>query len=119
MALDPGQLVSSMLAAALAVLKKSPEIVAYPETEFKKIADTVNSIGPGPPGGWTRRWRMYERGQVTEEGAKLHLQSRANASRAVLLTDEGLGLLAAEQAMNAAISAVRDTVNAALPFKLL
>jgi hypothetical protein len=109
MALDPGQLASSMLAAALAVLtKKTPDITSYAETEFKKIADTIVSIG-----------QMVAAGQMTAEEATLHLQIQANASRAVLLCVEGLGLLAAEQAINAALAAVKDTVNAALPFKLL
>ena len=109
MNLDVGQLAGSMLTAALAVLKKqAPEIKEYAQTEFRKIADTIVMIG-----------RLFAAGQINEQEAKLHLQIQTNASRAVLLAVEGLGLLAAEQAINAALGAVKDTVNAALPFHLL
>jgi hypothetical protein len=37
----------------------------------------------------------------------------------VLLTVEGLGLLAVEQAINAALRVVKDTVNTALGFVLV
>ena len=37
----------------------------------------------------------------------------------VMLTIEGLGVIAGENAINAALKAVRETVNNALPFKLL
>lgn len=109
MALDPVQLASTMLKAGLGVLtKQTPQITSYAETEFKKIADTIVNIG-----------KMFAAGQINADEAKLHLQIQANASRAVLLTVEGLGLLEAEQAINAALAAVKDAVNAALPFKLL
>lgn len=109
MALDPSQLATTMLSAALGVLKKkTPEIQQYAEMEFKKIAETLATIG-----------KMVAANQMSEEEAKLHLQIQASASRAVLLTVEGLGLLAAEAAINAALASVKDLVNAALPFKLL
>jgi signal transduction protein with GAF and PtsI domain len=109
MALDPIQLATTMLSAALGVLKKkTPEIQQYAETEFKKIAETIATIA-----------KMVAAGQMGEEEAKLHLQIQASASRAVLLCVEGLGLLAAEAAINAALASVKDLVNAALPFKLL
>ena len=51
--------------------------------------------------------------------AELHLQIQKNAMRSVLLTVEGLGLLAAEQAINQALALVKDQVNAAVGFALL
>ena len=41
------------------------------------------------------------------------------ATQAVLLTIEGIGLITAQQAINAAIGAVREVVNKALGFALL
>jgi hypothetical protein len=37
-----------------------------------------------------------------------------NASRAVLLTIKGLGIIAVEGAINAALDVVRDTINSAV-----
>jgi hypothetical protein len=47
------------------------------------------------------------------------MEMQADTARAVLLTTEIMGLAAAEQAINAAMSAVRDTVNKAVGFILL
>lgn len=109
MSLDPQSLASSMLQAALGTLtKQAPGIGDYAKSEFGKIASTIAMIE-----------KMVLSGSMTEDEAKLHLQIQANASRAVLLTVEGLGLLAAEAAINAGLNAVKGTVNAALPFALL
>ena len=51
--------------------------------------------------------------------ARLLLEMQQNPAKAVLMTVEGLGLLAAEAAINAAINAVRTTVNKALGFALI
>ncbi len=69
----------------------------------------------GPISGDYRK--LHLSGQITEEQARLHLDIQKNASRTVLLTVEGLGLLAAEQAINARV--VRDSVNTALDFVLI
>ncbi len=42
-----------------------------------------------------------------------------NASKAVLLTIEGIGLLAAEAAVNAVLDVIKDSVNTALGFAIL
>ena len=58
-------------------------------------------------------------GQIDEEEAELQFNIQKNASRTVLLTIEGLGILAVEQAINAALDVVSDTVNTALGFNLI
>lgn len=109
MSLDLGALATTMLNAALGVLKKkTPDIVSYAEGEFKKIAQAIVTIEA-----------MAAAGQITQEEAALHLKIQAGASRSVLLAVKGLGLLEAEAAINAALDAVKKTVNAALPFNLL
>jgi hypothetical protein len=57
--------------------------------------------------------------QINEEQAKLHFQIQRNATRMVLLTIEGLGIIAVEQAINAALDVLKNTVNTALDFTLL
>ena len=109
MSLDARQLAASMLSAALAVLKKkTPVIRAYAEGEFKKIAQAIVTIEA-----------LAAAGRITPEEAALHMQIQRGASRTVLMTAKGLGVLDAEAAINAALDAVRTAVNAALPFKLV
>jgi len=42
-----------------------------------------------------------------------------NTTRAVMLAVEGMGLVLIEEAINAALKAVKDVVNAALGFALI
>jgi hypothetical protein len=102
-------LVKQMLAAAAKVLKKDwPEARLYAELEFTKLAQTILMIET-----------QYALGQLTKTEAKLLLDIQRNAARAVILTLEGLGALAVEKAINAALKVVRDAVNAAVGFALL
>jgi endonuclease III len=108
-ALKVEALVKSMAGAASKSLGgRWPEAKDYATAEFRKIAQSVETVG-----------RLRAEGKVTEEQARLLLDIQRNASRSVLLTLEGLGLLAAEAAINAALGAVRSTVNAALGWVLL
>ena len=109
MALDISSLVSQMLGAALPILKSAgTDVESFAKTEFTKIAQTIASIG-----------EQFASGIINQEQAELLLDMQKHASRAVLLTIEGLGILAVENAINAALDAVKGTVNAALPFALL
>ncbi|HEY8210899.1 MAG TPA: hypothetical protein VIG99_25620 [Myxococcaceae bacterium] len=58
-------------------------------------------------------------GTITEQQAKILFDMQKNASLAVLAAAGGIGDLAAAQAMNAALGALKDPVNQALGFKLL
>jgi len=109
MALDVGTLVSQMLGAALPVLKKGAEDAeSFAKTEFTKVAQTIVSIG-----------EQLAAGQINEEQAGLLLDMQKSASRNVLLTLEGLALLAVEEAINAALDVVKTVVNKAVGFALI
>ena len=109
MSLDVGELAANMLAAFQEELSDNwPSVKDYADTEAKKLAENFAMIE-----------RLRLSGQITEEQAKLHHEIQRNASRSVMLTVEGLGLLAVEQAINAAMDVLRDTVNGALDFSLL
>jgi hypothetical protein len=98
-----------MAEAASAVLKgKWPVVRSYAETEFKKLAETLALI-----------IREKETGAITEEEAAILLDMQKQATRAVLTAVEGLGVLAAEEAINAALGAVKDIVNRAIGWTLL
>ncbi len=98
-----------MLNAVKGVLsEKWPEVKDYAKTELKGIAEGIILIE-----------KLKLSGQISEEQARLLLDMKRNTAKIVLLTIEGLGLLAVEEAINAALSAVRETVNGALDFVLL
>ena len=107
--IDLSDLVASMLRAAGDSLKdKWPESKDYAESEFKKIGETIIFIS-----------QEVLAGRMSEGKAKLHFEMQKNSSKMVLLTLEGLGLLAVEAVINAALKVVTDTVNSAIGFALL
>lgn len=109
MALDVGQLVGQMLTAAAGPLKAGGQtVLSYAQTEFPKIAQTIVSIGD-----------QVATGAISQQEASLLLDMQANATRAVLAAAEGMSLIAAEEAINAALSAIKGVVNATLHFALI
>jgi hypothetical protein len=109
MSLDVEQLVRQMAGAASAVLKsKWPDVRSFAETEFRKLGETVLLIG-----------RELANGEISQAEAETLLDMQKNAMRNVLLTVEGLGILAAEQAINAAFDAARPLINQAVGFALV
>lgn len=109
MALDVAELARSMLQASRGKLKKHwPVIKEYAAAEAKKTAETLAMIE-----------QLRIAGQISPTEARLLMEMQRNSAKAVLLTIEGLGLLAAEGAINAAVNSVRAPVNKALGFALL
>lgn len=109
MGLRASSLAAEMTAAAANELgDKWPDIRDYAKGEFKKIASDIVLIG-----------RLRAQGKITSKRAKLHLEVQKNAAKTVLLASEGLGILAVEAAINAALKTVREAVNAAVGFVLL
>lgn len=109
MPLDAGALASQMLGAALPILKKNSEDAqSFARIEFTKIAQTIASIQ-----------EMLAAGQINQQQAILLLEMQKSASRSVLLTVRGLALLAAEEAINAALNVIKGVVNAAVKFPLV
>lgn len=107
--IDVDHLVHEMSNAAASVLKtKWPDVKSYAETEFRKIGQTIERIA-----------RELAAGDITEEQATLLLDMQKGASRSVMITVEGMAVIAAEQAINAAFDAVRQTVNTAIGFGLI
>ena len=109
MALDVGTLASQMLGAALPILSKdAQDAESFATTEFTKIAQTIASIG-----------EQLAAGQINQDQATLLLEMQTSASKNVLLTLQGLSLLAVEAAINAALGVVKTVVNAAVKFALI
>jgi len=109
MALNASQLARQMLAAAKGeVAEKWPEVKLYAESEAKKLAQTLVMIE-----------KLKVSGKVTKRQADILLDMQKQTSRVVLLTIEGLSLLAAEAAINAAIKSIRDAVNDSIGWRLI
>jgi hypothetical protein len=102
-------LVESMVAAARDSLGRDwSKARKFAEPQLDNLARSLVSIG-----------QMTAEGAITAQEAAALLEVHKNTTRTVLLTSKGLGLLAVENAINAALGAVRDTVNGAIGVALL
>ncbi|MDJ0750601.1 MAG: hypothetical protein QNJ11_14035 [Woeseiaceae bacterium] len=109
MTLRASTLVKDMLAAARAeVGERWPDIKVYAEAEAKKLAQTLVMIE-----------KLKVSGRISKKQADILLDMQKQTSRVVLLTIEGLSLLAAEAAVNAAMKSIRDAVNDAIGWRLI
>jgi hypothetical protein len=109
MALDIEKLGADMLAAALPLLGKAgKDAASFAKIEFTKIAHTIVAIGDD-----------LAAKRIDGQQAELLLDMQKLASRNVLLTIEGLGLLAVEAALNAALKVIKAAVNTALGIILI
>jgi hypothetical protein len=95
--------------AAKAVLgKESKEIEKYIQEEAEKIATTLSMIEAG---------RL--KGDISMGESRALWGTQKHASLAVLAAAEGMGQIAAEQAINAGLSVIREFVNGKIGFDLL
>lgn len=109
MALKLDELARAIAGAMRPVLKKHwKDAKDYADAESRKMAQTLETIA-----------KLRAADKINDEQAKALLEMQKSAMRAVLLTVEGIGLVAAQKAINAALAAVRDTVNGAAGFALL
>jgi hypothetical protein len=109
MALDVQTLASQMLSVALPLLKKdAQDAESFAKVEFTKIAQTIAAIG-----------EQLLANQINQQQAVLLLNMQKLASQNVLLTLQGLSLLAVEAAINAALGLIKTAVNTAIGFALI
>ncbi len=109
MAIDATAIASDMLSAMKGELTDAwPDIKDYAEAEAKKLAQTFLMIE-----------KLKLSNQIDEEEAEIHLNMAKNASKAVFLAIEGMGLIVVERAINAALDVVSTAVNTALGFTLI
>lgn len=109
MALKVDDLVTAILGAMRPVLKKHWEgAKSFVETESRAMAQTLQDIA-----------ELLAEGKITREQAKILAEMQAGSMRAVLLAVDGIGAIAAQRAISAAVDAVRDRVNGVAGFALL
>ena len=107
--IDFDSMFSQMVDAAKTSLgEKWPTVEALATSSLKSIAQNIIDIEV-----------MTAENVITQEQSVLKITLQQNALRTMLLTEEGIGLLAAEAALNAVADIIRDTVNKAIGFVLL
>lgn len=74
----------------------------YGKAEAEKMARTALMLAEG-----------VAKGQVDEEEARLVLEVQKNASRSILLTIKGLGIVSVENAVNGAMGVLRKSIEKA------
>ncbi len=101
--LDTKALTDEMLAAAAKALKGHwKDARPFAQAEMEKLAITAVQIELGS-----------ETGEITAAQAKILLKMQANASQAVLTSLQTIGMIAAQDAINAALNVLVAAVNKA------
>jgi hypothetical protein len=109
MPIDTNEVFQKMVEAAKGVFDdKWPQAKNYAESEAKIFAERFATIA-----------RLRLDGKITERRAKLHVEFQKDAWETVLLAIEGLSQLLVEEALNAALDAVKKIANTAVGFALL
>lgn len=109
MALDVKKLADDLLAKLKPILgQRWADVQPYAAQEAAKIAAVVAKI----------ELEKVNK-TITEEQATILFDMQKNASKAVFAVLEGVGEVAAGEALNAALETLRDPINQALGFKLL
>jgi len=107
--LNVSELIKEMLESAKKVLAdKWPAVKDLATSSFKTLAQSLVDIE-----------EMWLKGSITEEQAHLLLDMHKNTVKITLLSEEIIGIVTAEEAINAAIDAVRNAVNTAIGFEFL
>ncbi len=109
MALSVSDILDPMLKAAEQSLAKDwGKAKDYANPEFQKLATSLVDISV-----------LIAKKTVNKQQANALLNIHKNTTQMVLLAIEGLGIIAVENAINAALKAVSDTVNKAVGFTLI
>lgn len=108
-ALDINDLLSKMLGAAKSALSDQwPAISTLATSSLKTLAQNFIDVQ-----------QMVASGDINQEQARLMIDMQKNSLQIVLLSEKGLGLIAAQAAINAVFNVVKDAVNAAIGFALI
>lgn len=103
------QLAASMVRAAQGAFgEKWPAARNYAESEFRRIAEALAYIEA------QRAVKL-----MSDEKAIMHFNMQKNTARVTMYALQGLSVLAVEAAINAALDAVKTTVNTTLGLKLI
>ncbi len=103
------EFVTAMVSAAkTSVGKDWPTIRAFARPELEQLARSMLALG-----------RLYALGEITQGQARALFKIHRNTTQTVFLAIEGMGIIATENAINAALKAVKDSINRTVGFALL
>lgn len=109
MTIDTKQLTTDIIAAMKGVLMgELPSVATLVTGEAVKLAQTAATIA-----------ELSASGAIDNDRYAILLDMQRHATRAVLLSAEGVGIIVAEQAVNAAVAVVVAAVNKAVGFSVL
>ncbi len=109
MSLSVNDLIGKIVSAIKPILAKYwNDVGDYAEGESAKMAQSLVTIA-----------NLKVAGKIDEQQAEALLDMQKHSMQAVLLAVEGIGLIAAQNAINAALDAVKDLVNPIMKFKFL
>lgn len=107
--IDIKELASEMLSASKDVLKKEwKQVAPIAEIHIKTIIHNLEQIA-----------ELKLNKKITEEQANLHLAIQKESFKTILLSFEGIGIITAEKAINAALNVIRTSVNRTIGWRLL
>jgi hypothetical protein len=84
------------------------DVSKFAEKEMRRLATSLADVG-----------ELAAQGEISLDEAKALVEIHRNTTKIVFLTAKGLGIIAVERALNAAIDVARAPVNAALGIGLL
>jgi hypothetical protein len=109
MSLDVASITNTMITGVRrAIGDRWTTIRALAEPELRKLAQTLEDVQ-----------QLYVDKEITADHAVQLVEMQRNAAMSVLCTVEGLGVLTARQALNAAMRAVAGVVNRLIGSKLI
>ncbi len=109
MALKVSDILKPMMDAAKNSFSEDwPRVKDYANPEIKQLAESLVTIT-----------KLITSAKVNKQQGKALLQIHRNTAQMVMLTIEGLGIIAVEDAINAALKAAKDAVNAAAGLAIL
>ncbi|HEY8256394.1 MAG TPA: hypothetical protein VIG08_01940 [Gemmatimonadales bacterium] len=107
--LSVSELVGDMLGAVKQSLGKDfGKAKDFAKPELQRLARSLVDIA-----------KLVAERKVTQQQARSLLEIHRNTTKVVLLTIQGLGIIAVENALNAAFDVIRTTVNRAVKFALI
>lgn len=107
--MDLKEILEKMLAASRGVLDSQwNEVEPFAALQYRALAENFQLIE-----------RLKATGKITEEQAIQYIEIQKSSVRMVLLTTKGIARIKVEQAVNAALGAVKDLVNTAIGWKIL
>lgn len=109
MSIDKNDVSQKMIDAAKGIFKDNwPQTKEYAESEIKIFSERFSTIK-----------KLRDEGKITTSRARLHVEFQKDAWETVMLAVNGLNQLMIEEALNAALDAVKNIVNTEVGFSLL